>query len=71
MENEKLKELIIEHKGRFLLRRDLIRREAQTLIEGYLSQREIIILTGVRRCGKSSLMHLVCSDLIETQSVPE
>jgi uncharacterized protein len=71
MENEKLKELIIEHKERFLSRRDLIHRELQEAIKAYLPQREIIILTGVRRCGKSSLMRLVCSDLLETQSVPE
>lgn len=71
MEKEKLKELINEHKERFLSRRDLIRRELQSEIIPYLSQREIIILTGVRRSGKSSLMRLLCADLLETQSVPK
>ncbi|MGB9498189.1 MAG: ATP-binding protein [Dissulfuribacterales bacterium] len=71
MEKKKLKELIIEHKNRFLLPMDLIPGDIQGDIAPYLSQREIIILTGVRRSGKSSLMRLICADLIEKKSIPE
>ena len=71
MEKEKLKELIVEHKSRFLARGELIPREIQSRLLPYLAQREIIILTGVRRSGKSSLMRLICADLIEIQSIPE
>lgn len=71
MEKEKLKELIIEHKSRFLTRSDLIKRELQGELISFLSQREIIILTGVRRSGKSSLMRLICGDLIESRGVSE
>lgn len=70
MEKEKLKELLIEHKDRFLARRDLLPRDIQQEIGRYLTQREIIILTGVRRCGKSSLMRLICGDLLEKEAVP-
>ncbi|MBU1055687.1 MAG: ATP-binding protein [Proteobacteria bacterium] len=71
MEKEKLKELIIEHKERFLAGKDLIRRELQDDIGSYLSQREIIVFTGVRRCGKSSLMRLICTDLLKSDDVSE
>jgi len=39
MEKEKLKELIIEHKSRFLTRSDLIKRELQGELSSFLSQR--------------------------------
>ena len=70
MEKENLKELIIEHKDRFLARRDLLPRDIQQEIGRYLPQREIIILTGVRRCGKSSLLRLICDDLLNKKAVP-
>jgi uncharacterized protein len=70
MNKESLKELIVEHKDRFLARRDLVSRDLQNEITRYLPQREIIILTGVRRCGKSSLMRLICGDLLEKRLAP-
>lgn len=70
MEKEKIKELIIEHKEKFLSRKGLVRRELLEEIEKYLRQREIVIITGVRRSGKSSLMRLVCSDLLEKEDAP-
>jgi hypothetical protein len=36
MEKQQIKELIIEHKERFLGRRDLVRREVQAAIARYL-----------------------------------
>ena len=71
MEKEKLKELIIEHKERFLSRKGLVGREIQKEIEKYIPQREIVIITGVRRSGKSSLMRLICDDVIKKEGVPE
>jgi predicted AAA+ superfamily ATPase len=70
VEKENLKELIIEHKDRFLARRDLLPRDIQQEIGRYLPQREIIILTGVRRCGKTSLLRLICDDLLNKKAVP-
>lgn len=71
MEKEKLKELIIEHKEKFLSRGGLIRREIQDEIANYIPQREILIISGVRRSGKSSLMKLLCDDLFSSKDVPE
>jgi len=69
MEKEKLKELIIGHKEKFLSRGNLVRREIQEQIANYIPQREILIITGVRRSGKSSLMKLLCDDLLNTEDV--
>ena len=71
MEKEKLKELIIGHKEKFLSRGGLIRREIQDEIANYIPQREILIITGVRRSGKSSLMKLLCDDLLSSGNVLE
>jgi len=65
MEKRKLTELIIEHKekalsgGSYIMRDRLI--EARTI----LNQKEIHIISGVRRCGKSTLMRLLMERLIE------
>jgi predicted AAA+ superfamily ATPase len=94
MEREKLKELIIGHKEKFLARGGpqyhlpelprrnglripqgrrggLVRREIQDEIANYIPQREILMITGVRRSGKSSLMKLVCDDLLSREDVLE
>ncbi len=70
MEKNKLKALILEHKTRFLARNQLTRRDIQKSIEPYLKQREIILITGVRRSGKSSLMRLICDDVITKFNIP-
>lgn len=69
MEKHSLKELLAQHKSRFLSRGNLTPREAQKSVNRLLHQREIVFITGVRRCGKSSLMRLVCDDLLTTAGV--
>ncbi|MDI9570103.1 MAG: ATP-binding protein [Pseudomonadota bacterium] len=64
MEKQQIKELIVEHKARFLGRHDLVRRSVQAEVARYLLQREIVVITGIRRSGKSSLLRLICEDLI-------
>lgn len=71
MDKNKLKELLIEYKQRFLTTRtDLIRREVQDNIEPFIKFKEVVIITGPRRGGKSSLMKLICDDLIKKDKVP-
>ena len=70
MQKNKLKQLIIEHKERFLSYENLVRREAQEIIRPYIKQKEAIIITGVRRSGKSSLMRLISNDIIKEYNVP-
>lgn len=70
MDKNKLKELLIEYKQRFLTARtDLIRREVQDNIEPFIEFKEVVIITGPRRGGKSSLMKLICDDLIKRYKV--
>ena len=70
MEKNKLKQLIIEHKERFLSSENLVKRETQEIIKSYIKQKEVIIITGVRRSGKSSLMRLISNDIIKEYDVP-
>jgi hypothetical protein len=71
MDKNKLKELLIEYKQRFLtVRTDLIRRKIQDNIEPSIKFKEVVIITGPRRGGKSSLMKLICDDLIKENKVP-
>jgi len=71
MDKNKLKELLIEYKHRFLAdRTDLIRREIQDRIEAFIKFKEVVMITGTRRGGKSSLMKLICDDLIKKYKVP-
>ena len=70
MDKERLKELIVEHKEKFLSKTGLIKREIQKKIGKYLNSKEVILITGVRRSGKSSLMKLISEDLINTFKVP-
>ncbi|MCM2359032.1 MAG: ATP-binding protein [Geobacteraceae bacterium] len=69
MDKQKLKELITLHKDRFLSRSGLFPRDMQETVRPYLGQREILVITGVRRSGKSSLMRLICGDLMEHHAV--
>lgn len=70
MEKNKLKELIVEHKENFLSKKGLVERDVQKDIRDYIKHREIILITGVRRGGKSSLMKLMCDDIIAKFNVP-
>ena len=69
MEKQKLKEIITLHKERFLSRSDLFPRDLQEKVRPYLEQREILVATGVRRSGKSSLLRLICGDLLKIYGV--
>jgi len=69
MEKDKLKELIIEHKERFLTRTTLVHREIQGDIDKFLKHKEVILITGIRRAGKSSLMRLLSADMIKKYGV--
>ena len=70
MDKNKLKELLIEYRQRFLTARtDLIRREVQGNIEPFIKFKEVVIITGPRRGGKSSLMKLICDDLLKKDRV--
>lgn len=65
MEKRKLTELIIEHKEKALAGEAYIMRDMLSHAGGILGKKEIHIITGVRRCGKSTLLRLLMGKLID------
>lgn len=57
MEKERLRQIIFDQQELFKEKDDLIDRDVP--LEKYLKGSEIIIITGIRRCGKSSLLKLI------------
>ena len=57
MNKERLKEIILDQKEVFSGRRDLIERDVS--LEPYIKTSQVVVITGVRRCGKSSLLYLL------------
>jgi len=55
-----LKEVMVSQKEIFLNRKDLFKREIlENFYEKYGKLKEIVVITGIRRAGKSSLMKLI------------
>lgn len=52
-----LQQILIDQKEAFLNRKGLIQRDMH--LDNYLRTKQIVVITGVRRCGKSSLMFLI------------
>ena len=65
MDSITLKSLLLEHKNRFLSEKELIKRDVFQKPDRILDSREIIFISGVRRCGKSSLLSLISEYLLE------
>ena len=61
MERTKLKELILDQQEIFEKIDNLIERDI--LLEKFLKSNEIVIITGIRRCGKSSLLKIISKKL--------
>ena len=63
MEKEKIKQIIIDQQEFFSQLDGLIEREIS--LENYLKNNEITIITGIRRCGKSSLLKIISKKISE------
>lgn len=67
-----LKEILVSQKKVFLNKKDLFKREIlENFYEKYNKQKEILIITGIRRVGKSSLMKLVWDEFKSKQSLSD
>jgi len=66
MEKNKLRQVIIDQQSLFNKKEDLIDRDID--LEYYLKGNEIIVISGIRRCGKSSLLKLI-SEKVEGTKV--
>lgn len=61
MLKDRLKEVVLDQKESFSSKRHLIRRDIE--INKYINTQQIVIISGVRRCGKSSLMYLIKDEM--------
>ena len=66
MDKNKLRQVIIDQQGSFEVRDDLIDRDLD--LKYFLKGNEIVIISGIRRCGKSSLLKII-SQKIESTNV--
>jgi predicted AAA+ superfamily ATPase len=57
MNKKHLREVLIDQKEAFENQSGLIERDLP--LDGYLKTRQVVVISGVRRCGKSSLMFLI------------
>jgi len=57
MNKEKLKEIMLDQKKSFSGHEGLIRRDIA--LDKYINSNQVVVITGIRRCGKSSLLYLI------------
>lgn len=57
MDKERLKEIILDQKEVFNRQRNLIVRDID--LDKFISTRQIVVISGIRRCGKSALLFLI------------
>jgi len=63
MEKEKLRQVLYDQQTIFNQQNNLIEREIN--LDNYLKGNEIVIITGIRRCGKSSLLNIISKKIKE------
>lgn len=61
MNKDRLKEIMIDQKDVFNRKKYLITRDIK--LEKYLDTNQVVIISGIRRCGKSSLMFLIKEEM--------
>jgi len=57
MEKQLLKDIMLDQKSIFFRKKDLINRDIA--LDKYLTSEQVVVISGVRRCGKSSLLKLI------------
>ena len=57
MQNNRLKEIMFDQKEAFNNKKNLIDRDIN--LEKYMTTAQVVVIAGVRRCGKSSLLYLI------------
>jgi|TARA_B110000196_G_scaffold105858_1_gene91892 predicted AAA+ superfamily ATPase len=57
MNKDRLKEIMLDQKNIFSDNQKLIERDVD--LDRYIRSEQVVVITGVRRCGKSSLLYLI------------
>ena len=70
MNKERLKQAIVSQKKAFLEKQDLFQRD---ILHGFYQKfqktNEVLVITGIRRCGKSSLMRLLWDEYAQREKL--
>lgn len=67
-----LKETIVSQKNSFLDKKDLFRRDLiEEVLKKYAKLKEVLVITGLRRAGKSSLMRLIWHELKQEKNLAD
>lgn len=61
METGKLKEIVLDQQDVFNKKTDLIARDIE--LTKYISSSLVVVISGIRRCGKSSLLYLIKEEM--------
>ena len=57
MHTDRLKEIVLDQKETFNRNRALIKRDIN--LTSYLKTKQVVVISGIRRCGKSSLLYFI------------
>lgn len=57
MDRQRLKDIMLDQKEVFNQKRDLIDRDIE--VTKYIESAQVVVISGIRRCGKSSLLFLI------------
>ncbi|MDZ7608194.1 MAG: AAA family ATPase, partial [Cyclobacteriaceae bacterium] len=57
MDSQRLKEIMFDQKEVFNRQRDLIERDLD--LDKYIQSGQVVVISGIRRCGKSSFLFLL------------
>ncbi len=57
MEKDNLKEVMLDQREFFFSKKSLVQRDVNLV--DFIKSRQIVVITGIRRCGKSSLLYLI------------
>jgi len=72
MNIQQIKEVVYYQKRKFLEEKDLIERDVVLNEEkNIIDSKEIIAISGVRRCGKSSLMKIIAKKIVKQRGIKE
>ena len=66
MDKRQLQDILLDQKELFRTRKGIIERDL--LLDPYLRTSQVVVITGVRRCGKSSLLFLIKEALALSES---
>lgn len=69
MDNRLLKQLLLDQKSNFIKKENLIERDVQESYDSLIKSKQIIVISGARRSGKSSFLKLIAEHLLENSTI--